>query len=70
MRLASLLLSHSATMNPESLPWDEAALERLERIPRFVRGMAKDKIEKAAQAAGESRVTVAFMDANKAKLMG
>jgi hypothetical protein len=57
-------------MKPESMPWDEAALERLERIPRFVRGMAKDKIEKAAQAAGETRVTVAFMDANKAKLMG
>ena len=57
-------------MNPENMPWDEAALERLERIPRFVRGMAKDKIEKAAQAAGETRVTVAFMGANKAKLMG
>jgi Proto-chlorophyllide reductase 57 kD subunit len=57
-------------MNAEIMPWDEAALERLERIPRFVRSMAKDKIEKAARAAGESRVTVAFMDANKAKLMG
>jgi Proto-chlorophyllide reductase 57 kD subunit len=57
-------------MSSENMPWDEAALERLERIPRFVRAMAKDKIEKAAQAAGESRVTVAFMDANKAKLMG
>lgn len=57
-------------MNSETLPWDEAALERLERIPRFVRGMAKDKIEKAAQAAGEGRVTVAFMDANRGKLMG
>ena len=57
-------------MSTETIPWDEAALERLERIPRFVRGMAKDKIQKAAQAAGEARVTVAFMDANKAKLMG
>lgn len=54
----------------ESLPWDEAALKHLDAIPAFVRGMAKSKIEKAAQAAGETRVTVEFIDANKAKLMG
>lgn len=59
-----------STKSNETMPWDQAALERLERIPIFVRGMAKDKIEKAAQAAGETRVTVAFMDANKARLMG
>lgn len=35
-------------MSKESLPWDEAALKRLEAIPAFVRGMAKSKIEKAA----------------------
>lgn len=57
-------------MNNESLPWDEEALKRLEKIPVFVRHMAKSKIEQAAKAAGESTVTVAFMDANKAKLMG
>ena len=57
-------------MSDESLPWDEEALKRLEKIPAFVRGMAKKKIEKAAEAAGESKVTVGFMDANKAQLMG
>lgn len=57
-------------MSNESLPWDEDALQRLERIPAFVRGMAKGKIEKAARAAGEARVSAAFMDANKSKLMG
>ncbi|MBF6650532.1 PCP reductase family protein [Methylobacter sp. BlB1] len=57
-------------MNNESLPWDEEALKRLEKIPAFVRNMAKSKIEQAARAAGESKVTVEFMDANKAKLMG
>jgi hypothetical protein len=31
--------------------------------------MAKGKIEKAALAAGESRITTEFIDANKAKLM-
>jgi len=57
-------------MNNESLPWDEEALKRLEKIPAFVRNMAKGKIEQAARAVGESKVTVEFMDANKAKLMG
>lgn len=53
----------------ESIPWDRDALERLERIPVLVRGLAKDKIEQAARAVGEARVTAAFMDAQKAKLM-
>lgn len=57
-------------MTTEEFPWDEDALKRLENIPGFVRGMAKKKIEKAAQAAGKSRVTAEFMDANKSKLMG
>jgi len=57
-------------MSETTIRWDEDALLRLEKIPSFVRGMAKRKIEKAAIAAGESKVTVEFMDANKAKLMG
>jgi hypothetical protein len=57
-------------MSNESLPWDEAALKRLEKIPAFVRNMAKSKIEKAAKAAGEDKVTAEFMEANKGKLMG
>lgn len=57
-------------MTEQSIQWDEDALKRIEKIPAFVRNMAKSKIEKAAIAAGEARVTVAFLDANKAKLMG
>jgi len=57
-------------MSENTIPWDEDALERLEKIPSFVRNMAKNKIEKAAVAAGETRVTQTFIDANKAKLMG
>jgi len=56
-------------MSENTIAWDEDALKRLEKIPSFVRNMAKNKIEKAA-AAGEPRVTVEFIDANKAKLMG
>jgi len=57
-------------MSKESLPWDDAALKRLENIPVFVRNIAKGKIEKAAKAAGETNVTAEFIDQNKAKLMG
>lgn len=57
-------------MTDQSIQWDEAALKRIEKIPAFVRNMAKSKIEKAAIAAGEDKVTVEFLDANKAKLMG
>lgn len=56
-------------MTNESLPWDEEALKRLEKIPLFVRKMAKNKIEEAAKAAGETKVSVEFIVANKAKLM-
>jgi hypothetical protein len=57
-------------MTDQSIPWDEEAIKRIEKIPSFVRNMAKGKIEKAAIQAGEERVTAAFLDANKAKLMG
>ena len=57
-------------MTEQALQWDEEALKRIEKIPAFVRNMAKSKIEKAALAAGEKRITVAFLDTNKAKLMG
>lgn len=57
-------------MNNTALIWDEEALKRLEKIPVFVRGMAKGKIEKAAQEAGESRITTEFMDKIKEKMMG
>lgn len=54
----------------EPLPWDDDALEQAKKIPFFVRPLAKKKIERAARDAGESRVSLDFMRANKAKLMG
>ena len=57
-------------MSDQSILWEEEALKRIEKIPAFVRNMAKSKIEKAAIAAGEEKVTAEFLDANKAKLMG
>lgn len=57
-------------MTDQSMPWDEEALKRIEKIPSFVRNMAKSKIEKAAKQAGEEKVTMEFLEANKASLMG
>lgn len=57
-------------MTEQSMPWDDEALKRIEKIPAFVRNMAKSKIEKAAKEADEDKVTVEFLDANRAKLMG
>ena len=45
-------------MSDNNLEWDNDALELLGKIPIFVRGMAKKKIEKAALKQGEARVTV------------
>lgn len=57
-------------MSEQTLPWDEDALQRLDKIPSFVRNMAKAKIERAAKEAGEAKVTAEFLDTNKSKLMG
>ena len=57
-------------MSEEKIPWDDEALKRLEKMPSFVRKMVKNKIEKAALQAGETKVTAEFMIANKAKMMG
>lgn len=57
-------------MSDTSLKWTEEALQKLEKIPSFVRPMAKGKIEKAAQEAGHDKVTAEFIDQIKGRLMG
>jgi hypothetical protein len=42
--------------------WDDEALEKLEKVPSFVRKMVKGKIEKAAVEKGEERITAELMD--------
>ena len=49
-------------MSNQELKWDDDALKMLEKVPGFVRRVVKGKIEKAAKAAGEETITVAFMD--------
>ncbi|NLE77462.1 MAG: universal stress protein, partial [Chloroflexi bacterium] len=44
------------------LPWDDAALARLLRVPQFARGMAKRAVEARARGQGLPRVTEAFFE--------
>jgi len=45
------------------MPWEPEALDRLDRVPRFVRKMAKRSIEAAAREEGAERVTVKHVEA-------
>jgi len=57
-------------MSEEKFPWDEDATKLLEFMPAFVRPIARGKIEAAAKAAGETKVSADFMEKNKDGLMG
>ena len=48
---------------PDGLKWTSEALERLERIPSFVRPMAKMGIESFAKENGHAEITGDVMDA-------
>lgn len=49
-------------MSESEVVWDEKALEKLEKVPVFIRKMVKGKVEKAALEKGESRITPELMD--------
>lgn len=52
------------------MEWDKEATLRLEKIPIFVRRMARSKIEKRASEKGKSIVTVEDVEYAKASFMG
>jgi len=49
-------------MSQSELIWDDEALKLLEKIPFFVRKVAKKKIEKTAVESGENRITAELME--------
>lgn len=53
----------NTTTKPDGLQWTSEALERLERIPSFVRPMAKMGIESFAKDNGHTEITGEVMDA-------
>lgn len=54
-------------MSDTELIWEDEALKKLEKVPVFVRPMAKGKIEKAAAAMGETRITAELVDRIRAQ---
>lgn len=52
------------------MEWDKEASSRLEKVPIFVRRLARSKIEKYAREKGKTMVTVEDIDAVKASYMG
>lgn len=49
--------------------WDPAAEQRLQNVPTMARSMARDAIEKRAQAKGIKLITTDFMDEVKKDVM-
>ena len=55
----------AGSIAPSAIAWTSAALERLQRIPDFVRPMARSGIEKYAQDAGLVEIDEAVLDRAK-----
>ncbi len=58
-----------AKTSGNDLTWSSEAEERLNRIPDFIRPMAKREIERMAKDKGEPEITAAIMDEAKTKFM-
>lgn len=57
-------------MANNDVEWDPEAEKRINKAPFFVRKMARSKVEKAAIALGERRITVELMEQIKKQEMG
>lgn len=56
-------------MSVDKLEWDQAALDRVQAAPFFVRKLIRKKVEKAARERGLEKVTVELLDQVKQKQM-
>jgi len=56
-------------MAESDLVWDPEAEARINKAPIFVRKMARGKVEKAARALGEKRITVELLERIKKQEM-
>jgi nucleotide-binding universal stress UspA family protein/ribosomal protein L37E len=55
-------VSHDIQAAGPTMPWDEAASRRLERVPEFVKGQVIQAVEGNARALGYDRVTSEVLD--------
>jgi radical SAM protein with 4Fe4S-binding SPASM domain len=52
----------------QTIGWDDAAAERMKKIPAFVRGMVVKAVEESCRKRGLDRVTVAELEAIRARM--
>ena len=63
--------THAIEYGPESpatIAWDDAAAERMKRIPAFVRGMVVRSVEESCRKSGLDRVTVEELERIRARM--
>jgi radical SAM protein with 4Fe4S-binding SPASM domain len=53
---------------PKTVVWDDAAAERMKKIPAFVRGMVVGAVEESCRKAGLDRVTVEELERIRARM--
>ena len=58
-------MAHAAKL---TLPWSEAAEQRLQRVPDFIRPMVRESIERHARGYGLGEVTLQVMDEVRARM--
>lgn len=56
------MLNEGATAAPPAVPWTPEAQARMERIPEFIRPMARRAIERFAETKGYGTISEAVMD--------
>lgn len=56
-------------MSKPDIQWEQDALERINRAPFFIRGVAKRKVEKVALRQGLDTVTLALVEQVKQENM-
>jgi radical SAM protein with 4Fe4S-binding SPASM domain len=54
--------------SPPTIAWDDAAAERMKRIPAFVRGMVVSAVEESCRKSGIDRVTVEELERIRARM--
>jgi hypothetical protein len=54
--------------SPTTIRWDDAAAERMKRIPAFVRGMVVRAVEESCRRSGLDRVTVEELERIRARM--
>ncbi len=54
--------NYMEVVTPQGIPWSKEALEKMEKVPPFVLGMAKQTIEGRARERGDKMITPSIID--------